>query len=184
MRHPWTAWSVRALCVSACGESSPAPDVRADARSADVSIDASSEDVALVREPDSAVDVREPCGAGQTRCGERCVDTDRDEMNCGACESRCAAGRSCVMGACVCEAEQRLCDGACVDPQSDAMHCGACGARCPDGQMCVRGVCRVDCPIPGLICGSGAVTLRFEATTTVCPGGNSWVWQTGTATLR
>jgi hypothetical protein len=31
---------------------------------------------------------------------------------------------------------------------------------------------------------AGAVTLRFEATTTVCPGGNSWVWQAGTATLR
>ncbi len=32
---------------------------------------------------------------------------------------------------------------------------------------------------------AGAVTLRFQATTTVCPGGNSWVWAPGgTATLR
>ncbi len=32
---------------------------------------------------------------------------------------------------------------------------------------------------------AGTVTLRLEATTTVCPGGSSWYWRAGgTATLR
>ncbi|MBX3273433.1 MAG: hypothetical protein KF729_24430 [Sandaracinaceae bacterium] len=37
---------------------------------------------------------------GQTRCGDACVNTITDRMNCGGCGNVCAEGQSCLGGMC------------------------------------------------------------------------------------
>lgn len=85
-------------------------------------------------------------------CGPSCVDTQTDEANCGACDSPCDPGESCVAGACTssCPAGETDCDGVCVDTQTDSGNCGACGNICPDGVPCCGGWC-----CDGLCCSSG-----------------------------
>jgi hypothetical protein len=40
------------------------------------------------------------CSEGQTRCGERCVNLQRNERHCGRCGNRCPEGSECVGGTC------------------------------------------------------------------------------------
>ncbi len=40
------------------------------------------------------------CRTGWKRCGGRCVDSNRDERNCGRCGKRCARGERCRRGRC------------------------------------------------------------------------------------
>jgi hypothetical protein len=40
------------------------------------------------------------CSEGQTRCGERCVNVQRNERHCGRCFHRCEVGEECVAGEC------------------------------------------------------------------------------------
>src|SRR5688500_15788761 len=40
------------------------------------------------------------CPQGRTRCGDRCVNLDRNERHCGRCFNRCAEGEQCVDGVC------------------------------------------------------------------------------------
>ncbi|MFN8590707.1 MAG: hypothetical protein U0031_04525 [Thermomicrobiales bacterium] len=40
------------------------------------------------------------CPSGQTRCGEKCVDTANDATNCGGCGKQCATGQACQGGTC------------------------------------------------------------------------------------
>ena len=42
------------------------------------------------------------CAAGQTRCGDACVDPQSDPRFCGGCGQSCAAGQRCAGGA-VCQ---------------------------------------------------------------------------------
>jgi hypothetical protein len=70
------------------------------------------------------------CPVGQSLCNDRCIDTEGDDRNCGACGRTCAAG-------------QRCCAGRCVDPQADNAHCGRCGSVCAGGQSCQGGRVRV-----------------------------------------
>jgi hypothetical protein len=63
-----------------------------------------------------------------------------DATNCGACGNACAAGASCVVGACACAAGQALCGNACVDVTGDARNCGSCGWSCGAGR-CAAGLC-------------------------------------------
>ncbi|MBI4705556.1 MAG: SUMF1/EgtB/PvdO family nonheme iron enzyme [Deltaproteobacteria bacterium] len=41
------------------------------------------------------------CGGGTTKCGNKCVDTQTDPANCGACGVACAPGNICSAGQCV-----------------------------------------------------------------------------------
>ena len=65
------------------------------------------------------------CPAGQTACGETCLEVGADPMNCGGCGIPCSAGQLCQGGACQC-ASGTLCNGSCVAP--DAGDCGSPGA--------------------------------------------------------
>lgn len=57
---------------------------------------------------DVGVDVGGPrCPAGQSLCGDACVDLTSDAMHCGACATACPSGRVCAAGAC--SGEQRSC---------------------------------------------------------------------------
>src|SRR5215207_1814453 len=68
------------------------------------------------------------CSEGQTRCGDRCVNLQRNERHCGSCFHRCAEGEECV-------------SGRCVNLQINERHCGSCGNRCPEGSECAGGTC-------------------------------------------
>ena len=42
------------------------------------------------------------CPAGRTACGTNCVNLTSDIANCGACNTPCTGGRTCVNGSCQC----------------------------------------------------------------------------------
>jgi hypothetical protein len=108
---------------------------------------------------DGAADAAGPaCPAGQTLCGQLCVNLQSSAANCGACGKTCTTGALCSMGGCVrtgCPAGTTECAGACLSTASDPLNCGACGKTCATGAGCGGGVCT--CP-PGLTaCGSSCV---------------------------
>ncbi|KYF56396.1 hypothetical protein BE08_29770 [Sorangium cellulosum] len=80
--------------------------------------------------------------AGQTYCDPLCVNTNLDQLNCGACGNVCGGGSFCTAGECTCNAGLAYCDGRCVNLGNDEGNCGACGAACEEGQTCVTGICR------------------------------------------
>ena len=47
---------------------------------------------------DGGMDVR--CAEPEALCGGRCIDTQTDPDNCGACGTRCARIEACVAGRC------------------------------------------------------------------------------------
>lgn len=55
------------------------------------------------------------CPAGQSACGEQCVDLATDPTSCGGCGIPCSTGQVCQEGACQCLSGV-LCNGACVAP--------------------------------------------------------------------
>ena len=85
------------------------------------------------------------CPAGQTRCGDACVDTQSDPAHCGSCVLNCRAlpgvdapSVSCARGACAVHDHCALgfgdCDSAaangCEADLSRSVSCGACGNAC------------------------------------------------------
>ena len=57
------------------------------------------------------------CPAGQTKCGDTCIDPSSDRANCGACGTVCTDGQVCQSGICTacqneCDAGTRQCAGA------------------------------------------------------------------------
>ncbi len=87
------------------------------------------------------------CPLGQLDCGGRCVDSQNDQGNCGACGTVCGAGTLCQAGECAtfCATGQLACAEGCATVQSDLANCGACGVACPAGQYCSAGVCAASC---------------------------------------
>jgi hypothetical protein len=83
------------------------------------------------------------CSEGQTRCGERCVNLQRNERHCGSCSNRCRSTQTC-------------CNGRCVNLQRNERHCGSCSNRCEEGQECVEGVCGQACLSNSLSCTDGS----------------------------
>jgi Stigma-specific protein, Stig1 len=61
------------------------------------------------------------CSEGQTRCGERCVNLQRNERHCGECFNRCEEGQECVEG--VCSGGEPTC----VSPGCSPCNCGPVG---------------------------------------------------------
>jgi len=108
--------------------------------------DASRADTGALPMSDASSDAA-GCAAGQMTCGGRCVDTQSDAMNCGACGVTCAAGQLCVAGACRsdCPAPRMMCGASCIDVQTDGTNCGMCGRACPApanaASTCAMGVC-------------------------------------------
>jgi|SRR5215203_6011413 len=118
------------------------------------------------------------CSEGQTRCGDRCVNLQRNERHCGSCFHRCAEGEECVSG---------VCQGSCLSN----------GGSCTSGSECCSGNCKggtcvascippsvtpcessLDCGIPCGGCGEevsggaycGGSTLNTPCTTSCdCP---------------
>lgn len=93
-------------------------------------------------------------------CGNACLDTFDDPLNCGSCGVRCGAGQDCLYGSCYPRADcttapagtscragtsvGQCCGGACVtlDTRRDRENCGGCGLHCPVGDVCTDGQCQ------------------------------------------
>jgi hypothetical protein len=99
------------------------------------------------------------CAAGLTDCGNGCVDTAWDDLNCGACGLNCiAAGGTCQSGACriPCGPTEFGCGGVCVSILSDPNNCGGCYTVCPAGGYCHNGACFSSaCPVGYTNCQAG-----------------------------
>ena len=89
------------------------------------------------------------CSEGQTRCGDRCVNLQRNERHCGRCFNRCDEGEECVDGVCgggeptctpsscpsKCACKDLVTGGqACVDPVGEPV--STC-EQCPTATFCV-----------------------------------------------
>jgi len=93
------------------------------------------------------------CGAGQSSCVGRCVDTQTDTANCGVCGTTCRAGanqtNACTAGRCVpaCATGFADCDGDAANgceanTATSGSACGGCGRACMGpGAVCAAGVC-------------------------------------------
>ena len=73
-------------------------------------------------------------------CGSICVNTSKDQDNCGACGHVCAPGELCSLGKC-CPCGTVNCGGVCTDVWHDPANCGKCGKHCRHGQVCKSGKC-------------------------------------------
>ncbi len=120
------------------------------------------------------------CPSPRVTCGTACTDVQTSVTHCGRCGNACAAGQSCVAGACTtpCAAPRLLCGGACTDVQTSVTHCGRCGNACASGQSCVAGVCTAPCVAPSVVCGAACVDLRTSnghcgRCDNLCPGGQT-----------
>jgi stigma-specific protein Stig1 len=90
------------------------------------------------------------CKRGLRRCHGKCVNTDSDVHNCGACGNLCESGQVCSHGTCKTKCATGLtnCGGSCVDVQTDADNCGGCGNVCAGnatGVNCSAGTCSYTC---------------------------------------
>jgi glucosylceramidase len=97
------------------------------------------------------------CVAGQTACGDLCIDVMTDPMNCGGCGIPCSTGQTCQGGACACQSGM-LCNGSCVS--SDATHCGNCTMTCAAGQVCSDSACSSSCSGGQTLCGTACVVTN------------------------
>ncbi len=73
-------------------------------------------------------------------CGSICVNTSKDQDNCGACGNVCPPGDLCSLGKC-CPCGSVNCGGVCTDVWHDPSNCGKCGKHCRHGQTCISGKC-------------------------------------------
>jgi hypothetical protein len=103
-----------------------------------------------------------------------------DDLNCGACGSRCPDSTLCISGQCACPTSgQTYCAamGACRDLRTDPGSCGACGASCAPGQICTAGACacagtlRAWCASAGACIDVGSDASNCGACGVVCPAG-------------
>jgi hypothetical protein len=123
-----------------------------------------------------------PCPAPRVMCGTTCVDPQTTTAHCGRCGNACAAGDTCVAGACVtpCAAPRMTCGGACTDVATSVTHCGRCNNACAAGQSCVAGACVTPCAAPRLTCGGVCTDVATSPThcgrcSNACPAGQACV---------
>lgn len=133
---------------------------------------------------------------GTQACGELCIDTSADALNCGGCGKVCSAGQSCNDGVCsTCAKGVAECASGCAILSSDNNNCGMCGKACGAGALCMGGVCScapgdlscggacvaandpkncgqcgVDCVALGQVCSATGCSATCEGTATNCEG--------------
>jgi hypothetical protein len=128
------------------------------------------------------------CAAGETACSGRCVDTQTDAMNCGACGTACPSGMACMAGRCqsTCDMGTTRCGASCVDTMTNGMHCGMCDNACPSRpnatSVCTGGTCGIRCgagfadcdmnPANGCEVDTSASTMHCGRCGNVCSSNN------------
>ncbi|MFO0626666.1 MAG: hypothetical protein U0325_13715 [Polyangiales bacterium] len=118
------------------------------------------------------------CMAGQTSCGTpaMCVDTQTSSAHCGACDTACAMGSTCVAGVCelTCAAPTTRCgagdSATCENLQTSNAHCGACDTPCTDGRTCTNGMCQAPtmCPTGQTACGTPVSCVNTQTDARHC----------------
>jgi len=92
---------------------------------------------AVVDTPDALVDLdaTPPCVAPLSVCNNSCIDPQRDNGNCGACNQACKPGEICAGGKCSlsCGGGSIMCGATCTTIQTDPSNCGKCGNKCSGG---------------------------------------------------
>lgn len=79
------------------------------------------------------------------------------------CQTRCAAGQTCVDARCVCDDPAlAACGSSCVRTSSDPDHCGACDRECRAGEVCQQGECAGDCAEGFTDCSGACVDLLHD----------------------
>ena len=127
-------------------DASAASDVPSDASAtSDVPSDASAASD-VPSDASAASDVPSDASAASDVPSDACTTTS--PSRCGAvC---CAAGQTCVAGACQasagCYPGETLCGATCANLTTANAHCGRCGNACPVWQGCAAGVCVNSCP--------------------------------------
>ncbi|MBL8917403.1 MAG: VCBS repeat-containing protein [Myxococcaceae bacterium] len=111
------------------------------------------------------------CSSGFTACGLRCVATQSDFDNCGACGRSCGINQYCSNGQCAavpasCGPAQPCPTNYYCDP-SNSMCVFGCrdNADCRGGRVCEMNTKRCECPTGTNLCGSSCVP---ESTPTAC----------------
>jgi hypothetical protein len=75
----------------------------------------------------------------------------------------CAAGESCVAGACsACAANELSCGGTCLDGTSDPLYCGDCGVTCGTTATCSNSACNA-CPTNETACSNMCVDTQTDS---------------------
>jgi hypothetical protein len=110
------------------------------------------------------------CASNLTTCNgngngdagvDYCANVSTDNANCGACGVGCAAGQSCLSGACAatCGTGSSSCPAAgdggvgyCANFATDNHNCGGCGAICGSGEACESGHCTTTCGAGQAMC--------------------------------
>ena len=109
------------------------------------------------------------CPEGKNRCGDRCVNLDRNERHCGECFNRCADGEECVDSECV--GGGPICTPSCPDgcvcqelPDRTGTICVSCGVGCfqPPSNSCA------DCPPDRSVCFFDVVDQTIACAPTAC----------------
>ncbi|MBI3205348.1 MAG: choice-of-anchor L domain-containing protein, partial [Myxococcales bacterium] len=108
----------------------------------------------------------------------KCVDTQIDPANCGACGTACSGGQVCSTGACglTCTGGTTKCGTVCVDTNTDSANCGACGTACTGGQVCSTGTCSLQCSGGATKCGTTCADTNTDPANcggcgNACPSG-------------
>lgn len=87
------------------------------------------------------------CPPGTVSCGNTCVDTSINPLNCGGCGLYCPPESYCSGGRCYCNAGLSVCYGKCVNTNSDPSNCGSCGNNCfVAAAVCMNGICQCGSP--------------------------------------
>jgi hypothetical protein len=91
------------------------------------------------------------CPEDKTRCGERCVNLDRNANHCGSCGNRCPDGQECVNGECPqevpCPLEPTSCCQCTYENTTTGQFVSTCQAGVPDVETCAA-TCNAAAP-PG-----------------------------------
>jgi len=157
MRSPWLLGAAALIALNACGPPREELPTRDGSTRADAAADSGS----------SGMDAAMNCPTGAARCGTDCVNLQTSTVHCGACNSRCQSGQTCMAGRCQatvnCTAPQTNCGGTCVDVTNNNANCGACGRMCAAGQTCTMGVCMAGgCAAPRMMCGASCIDVSSD----------------------
>jgi len=102
------------------------------------------------------------CDSSLTDCGGSCVDVRSDAAHCGACDSPCAGGESCVASSCRVAPVDAGCTPDCTGRSCGDDGCGGTCGSCGTEQICASGGTCL-CSDSMVACGTACIDTRSNA---------------------